>query len=131
LFLALWLAASIAHLPSPLRGDFDHDGRKDVASLVPARHGQFQLIISRGATGRPTSVIRTFKREELANLYLDTAKAGRWKTWCGKGGGDERDPCPQASVLLKGGELTFGTAEASESVVIWNRGRFEVILLSD
>jgi len=34
-------------------------------------------------------------------------------------------------VTLQGGELTFGAAEASESVVIWTRGRFEVIPLSD
>jgi hypothetical protein len=76
-------------------------------------------------------VIRSFKREELGSLYMDTAKSGDWKTWCGKGGGDERDLCPRTSVRLKGGELIFGAAEASQSVVIWNKRRFEVILLSD
>lgn len=130
MFLAM-LAAAAVHLPHPVRGDFDHDGRPDVAEVVAAPGGQYRLIVRRGAPGHPVAVIATFAAAELANLYVDTARPGRWPTWCGKGGGAGNTPCPRKSVTLKGDTLDFGMTEASESVAIWTGQRFEVVLLSD
>jgi hypothetical protein len=116
-------------LPHPIRGDFDHDGKPDVAKVVPAARGRYQLVVVRGARGHPVSVVETF--DDIGSLYLVKARPGRWKTWCGKGGGNENDPCPRTWVTLRGDTLDFGVEEATESVAIWNGKRFEVVLLSD
>jgi len=127
----LILAAALMHLPAPVRGDFDHDGKPDVAQVVPAPHGLYQLVIKRGAKGHPVSVIGTFTHHDLSHLFVTTARPGRWRTWCGKGGGNDGDPCPYRGVRLRGDTLDFGMAESTESVVLWNGKRFEVVLISD
>lgn len=127
--LSLLLLAAAAPLPAPVRGDFDRDGRMDVASVRARAGGGYELVVRPGAPDRPVAVIAWFDR--AADLYLDAARAGRWKTWCGKGGGDDGAPCPRNEVQLKGGELMFGIEEASASVVVWTGKRFEVVLLSD
>jgi len=131
MWVGILLAGAITGLPAPVRGDFDHDGKIDVAEIVPAANGRFDLVIRRGAAGHPVSVIASYNASQLANLYVTTAKPGHWRTWCGKGGGADSDPCPRASVTLKGDTLDFGMKEASESVAIWTGQRFEVVLLSD
>jgi hypothetical protein len=128
---AFILAAALSHLPASMQGDFDFDGKPDVAEFVPSSNGGYNLIIRRGATDHPDVVIKTFAAQALANLYLDVAKSGHYETWCGKGGGAEDDPCPYLAVDLKGGELMFGYEEASTMVVIWTGTAFEPILISD
>jgi len=119
-----------AVLAMPVRGDFDHDGKLDIAELRAAPSGKTRLVIRRG--GGPTStVVQTFPNDWAARLYLDKAKPGIWKTWCGKGGGDDKTPCSRATVRLSGDTLGFGVEESSYSVVIWNGRRFEVVVLSD
>ncbi|RAK60331.1 hypothetical protein DJ021_11195 [Phenylobacterium hankyongense] len=128
---AIVLAGAVAHAPAPVRGDFDHDGKQDVAQIVPSRPGVYQLIIRRGARGRPISIIDTIKQGDLANLFITTEKPGRLQTWCGKGGDDGDGPCLRKSVRLHGDTLAFGTREASEAVVIWTGKKFEVVWISD
>jgi hypothetical protein len=125
------LSSVIAGAPAPVRGDFDHDGRSDVAQIIASNDGKYRLVVRHGDVRRSTSVIQVFERSALPNLYVGRAKPGRWKTWCGKGGGNEGDPCPRESVVLHGDTLDFGMSEASESVAIWNGRSFDVVLLSD
>ena len=125
------LAAAIARVPPPVHGDFHHDGKPDVAEVVSSRHGVYRLIIRRAAPGHPISIIETFSSDRLPNLYVTTERPGRWRTWCGKGGRSDADPCPQKSVTLRGDTLAFGMKEASESVAIWTGHKFRVVLLSD
>lgn len=129
--IAAILAAAALHLPAPVRGDFDHDGRSDTAEVVATLGGRFELIIRRGARGHPTAVIATFHAADLPDLYVTKATPGRWKTWCGKGGGSDDQPCPRTYVVLKGETLDFGIQEASESVALWTGKRFEIVRLSD
>ena len=131
MFAGIIMAAAIARVPAPVRGDFDHDGKPDVAEIASGPRGNYRLIVRRGAAGHPVSIVTTFTRQELANLYLTKAKPGRWQTWCGKGGGNEGDPCPRTSVQLRGDTLDFGTEESTEFVAIWTGRRFEVVQLSD
>jgi hypothetical protein len=128
---AVLAAAAVAGAPPSVRGDFDRDGKVDVAEFVAAQDGDFRLVIRPGDRRRPMAVIETVNRAALGDIYLEKAKPGRYRTWCGKGGGGEGDPCPVKAVRLRGAVLSFGKREASQSVVIWNGRRFEVVLLSD
>lgn len=128
---SIMVAATLAVLPAPVRGDFDHDGKPDLAEVVRGPHGTYKLVIQRGAVGHPTEVLLTFPASELSGFFISKGKPGRWRTWCGKGGGSDDDPCPRKSVLLRGDTLTFGTEGASESVALWNGKRFKLVLLSD
>src|SRR5512140_3705095 len=80
------LAAALTNAPAPVRGDFDHDGRPDVAQIVPWKPGVYRLVIRRGAPGHPVSIIDTIKEDDLFDLFLTLEKPGRLRTWCGKGG---------------------------------------------
>ena len=118
-------------LPSPVNGDFDRDGRKDVAQFVLSRGGTYTLVIRRGAGGRPVVIADGFQLSRMSDVFIAKADPGHWETWCGKGGGSDDEPCPRKYVNLKGGELVFGIQEATESVVLWTGKRFAVVLISD
>jgi hypothetical protein len=126
---SLLLAATVAMSPAPVRGDFDHDGKLDLAEVVRGPEGQYQLVVRRAAEEKAPVAITTFK--ELANVYVTTQPPGRQKTWCGKGGGPKNAPCPRVEVTLSGDTLAFGTKEASLMVAMWNGRSFDVIALSD
>jgi hypothetical protein len=128
---AVLIAVAIARLPAPIHGDFDHDGKLDVAEIVARRDGSYQLVIRRSDRARSVSLIETISANELPSYYVTKGRAGHYRTWCGKGGGSDDDSCPRKSVTLRGDILTFGMQEASESVAIWTGKRFEVVLLSD
>jgi len=128
---AIMLAAAIAKLPAPVRGDFDQDGKPDLAEILPRRDGSYELIIRRSNPARSVAVIASLSAGELRYFFVAKGRAGRYRTWCGKGGGSDDDPCPRKAVVLRGDTLTFGTQEASESVALWTGKRFEVVLLSD
>ena len=126
--IALILAAT-AHLAS-MTGDFDHDGRRDMARIV-AVDGQYALRVTRGADPRHPITVWTLGRGQPGNVFVNTTRAGRFQTACGKGEGGDSDPCPRTWVMLKDGDLSFGYPEASESVAQWNGRRFVVDWLSD
>lgn len=124
------MAFAIVHVPGPIRGDFAHDGMPDVAEIVSGRRVSYHLIVHCGAVGHPVLIVTTFTRNELPD-FLTSAKPGRWETWCGKGGGSDRDPCPRRFVRLRGHTLDFGHAESTKFVAIWTGRGFEVMQLSD
>jgi len=123
------LAATLYAMPPKVRGDFDGDGRVDIAEIVKTG-GAYRVLVHPGSQPGKIIVVETLGPLS-SDFFLDTARSGKWKTWCGKGGGSDDEPCPRTSVVLKGGELTFGVKEASASVAIWTGRRFEVVLLSD
>jgi hypothetical protein len=125
---ALLPALAVAPTPHLLRGDFDHDGKPDVAEISAAPGGGYDLVVRLGASKDRPLLIRHFA--DVRNLYLTKARAGRWRTWCGKGGGSTNDPCPRQWVRLYGDTLSFGTEETTEYVAIWTDGKFEVVQLS-
>jgi hypothetical protein len=129
--LAIFLAAAIAQAPPAVRGDFDHDGKADLAKIVHVRGDTYRLVIRRGAQGHSLATIDTLKAEDLPNFFLGKAKPGRWATWCGKGGDDGDGPCRRKFVDLRRDTLSFGTRESSEAVALWTGHRFKVVWLSD
>ncbi|MGE0668507.1 MAG: hypothetical protein AB7O49_18275 [Sphingomonadales bacterium] len=130
MLLSLVLAASLYSLPAPLHGDFDRDGLLDLASFVGTRDGGQEIVIQWGGQRRPDSVVVRLDPPGVLYPFLDTAIAGTFDTWCGKGGGSDDDPCPRTTVILEGGELLFGQEESALFVAIWTGDGFEVIQLS-
>ncbi len=122
------LTVSALSLPASVRGDFDRDGKPDIARVEKV--GKTYAVVVRSSGHR--YVIEPVRASDLRSLYLDKARAGRWRTWCGKGG-DIGDgvPCRTKSVRIRGDVLAFGTKESSEAVAIWTGKGFDVIWLSD
>lgn len=116
-----------AGLQDQVRGDFDHDGKQDLALFVP-RDGGFDLRI-RLASGGPDITLEHFDR--LDNIYIEKAAPGTYKTWCGKGGGADDDPCPATELTLTGDVLAFGAEESSQVVAVWDGKAFQITLMSD
>ncbi|MBY0582329.1 MAG: hypothetical protein K2P68_05340 [Sphingomonas sp.] len=126
-----FLSAIVVDLPHPVRGDFDHDGKIDVAQIVPGRANDYQLVIKSGDRAHSIYVIDKIKRDAVSNVFLAKMMRGRWTTWCGKGGGEEGEPCPRRSLTIRADALTYGTKEASQAVALWTGGHFEVVWLDD
>lgn len=128
--LAIILAAATAALPAPVTGDFDHDGKADVAAVV-AVGGGYDLVVRPGDSARPRVRVTTLNSKTLGGFYLGKAKAGVEATACAKDLGRATDLCAVRSVTLTGDTLQFGTAEASRAVALWADGQFRVVWLSD
>ncbi len=127
--IALLLAAASAF--APLKGDFDHDGRRDTAQIV-STGGQYVLRVTRGADLRHPITIHDYGKAKPTRAFVDVSVAGRFKTACGKGYyGTETGRCSRDWVTLRAGDLSFGHAESSDAVALWNGKRFEVEWLSD
>ncbi len=126
--IALILAATATF--APLVGDFDHDGRPDTAQIV-AVGGHYVLRVMRGADPRHPVTVWALGRGAPRNVLVEKARAGRFQTACGKGEGNDSDPCPRTWVSLKEGDLSFGYEEASTAAAQWNGKRFVVDWLSD
>lgn len=125
----LLLAATVAMAPPPVPGDFDRDGRMDVAEVVGGADGAYRLRVRREGEELAYAEIAAFK--DLANLYVVLQPPGVERTWCGKGGGAKNAPCDRATVRLQGDTLAFGTKEASRLAAIWNGAGFDIVALSD
>lgn len=118
---------------APLKGDFDHDGRQDTAGLTRLASGRYGLQIARGADPRHPMTIQVLRPgETLRNIFLDTARGGRFQTACDKGCyGPETGRCSRDWITARDGDLTFGTEESSAAIVLWNGTDFDVEWTSD
>lgn len=120
--MLVMLAAAAAAL-APVQGDFDQDGRSDVAAVVG-----HQLVVTRGAGGPPVTVAEL---KDLRALHVGKLAPGEYATACAKSAGRDADPCPRRSVRLTGDTLGFGTKEASQAAAVWTGAAFEVVWLAD
>lgn len=126
--LAPWLLLLAASLPASLSGDFDHDGKRDVATIARQGDAGHVLSIKRGAA--PDAPARIPLRG--APDILAAAEAGRVEaTACAKGAGPHDAPCPDKVVTVEKGDLLFGSAEASLAVAKWDGRAFRVTWISD
>lgn len=118
-----------AVLPGPISGDFDHDGKADTARVVRAVDSAYVLEIARGAA--PKAPIRIDLGRHAPDYMVPAKNGGAVATSCSKGEGAKTEPCPRKSVQVTRGDLLVGTAEASESVFIWDGQTFRRDWLSD
>lgn len=128
--LQLVLAAAVATLPAPVSGDFDHDGKVDVAAVVASGDG-YDLVVRPGGEGRAQIRIRSLNTNILNGFYLGKAVEGVQATACAKDLGRATDLCAVKSVTLAGDTLQFGTKEASRAVALWMDNQFQVVWLED
>lgn len=73
------LATTLYTSPPKIRGDFDRDGRPDVAEI--SRYGgAYVVMIHTGAQPKKGIVVKTLGPVS-GDFFLDTARSGSWKTW--------------------------------------------------
>lgn len=128
MILEVVLASVLTAMPKPVRGDFDHDGRTDVAEVLAKRAGGFILVVSRAADLSKLEIVDIL--HTVMNFYLDKQEPGELSTTCGKGIGRDKE-CLVPLVTLSGDTLAFGSEEASRAVAIWNGKNFVVEWVSD
>jgi hypothetical protein len=127
--LAPWLLLVAASLPAPLTGDFDHDGRSDVAAVVRESDTAYVLTVKRGAApGAPAKLSLGRGFPEI----LETAQASAVEaTACAKGAGAHNAPCPVKTVAIQKGDLLLTSPEASQAVMKWDGQAFRLEWISD
>jgi hypothetical protein len=122
-----------AATPVVARGDFDRDGLRDTARIVREPDGRYRVVVQPGAKGQLPVVVYDFGRSR-GDYYVARDTPGRYETACHKGYGPdahEGRPCAHDYVVLTGDVFSFGVAESSEAVALWNGRRFEVVWISD
>ena len=121
MILALMLGASL-----DVQGDFDHDGRREMAHIVRVKDG-YEVVVDH-ADGRRQIV----DHGDFNDPYVAINRDRGWvRTACGKGYDLEcthRDP---KRIFLRGGELLFGDRESSDFVVIYRKSRAIVVHLTE
>lgn len=119
----------LAGSPASITGDFDHDGRPDVASIHRDGPEAYALSVKRGADPHRPLRLGLGRR---APDSLDLAPADSIQaTACGKGLGAHDAPCPRATVAVLKGDLLLTHAEASQAVMKWDGRRFQLKWISD
>jgi hypothetical protein len=122
MFLLLQAAAAMT-----VQGDFDRDGRKDIARALPV-DGGYRIVVDRGGDPKRRVVVEP---GPFRDPFLEASKMkGEQPTACGKGMGDGSAPCTP-TVRLRGGELMFGEREASAAVAVWDGRAFRTAWVSD
>jgi hypothetical protein len=128
MILGMLLAAT--SIIQSISGDFDHDGKRDQASIV--RRGNRLDIVIRRAIAPNVPIILDHFDAPMVDVFITKASPGRWKTACAKGydlGGSQ--PCRRRYVTVRGDVLDFGVRESADSIALWNGLRFEVVPMSD
>lgn len=108
-------------------GDFDGDGKKDLAVLLtPTSNGPPQLVAALKRTrGWQIDVLRTLRGSGL-NAYVDAIKPGHYRTE-----GKPSEPGEVAEVTSRWSGIVTGTLEASAVAYFRRGGRWVHVWLSD
>lgn len=105
-----------------VRGDFDGDGKQDVAELlVNPSIKQFGVFVKLAAAGQWHSLI-TFDLEAIGRYAIDFVKPGKYKTACGKGYGDYACAHGEPDFLvLKHPAVDFIYTHSSDIIYYWDQ----------
>jgi hypothetical protein len=118
------------------KGDFDGDGKQDVAELLVDISGKhFGLFIKRASAPDWLTVDGAQGEvKDLANFGIDLVKPGKYKTACGKGYGDYACSHGEPEVLeLSRPAVDYFYNESSDFIFYWDaKGKkFIQIQMSD
>lgn len=116
-------------------GDFDGDGKLDIAELLVEMSGKrWALFVRLMSAGKWQMLDEPSNIESLDRFGIAVAKPGKYETACGKGYGDYACAHGEPDVLnLTRPGIDFFYTESSDSIFYWDTSAkaFHKILISD
>src|SRR5712691_1804769 len=111
-----------------VKGDFDGDGKPDVAELLlnPGSN-RFALFVRLASTSKWERLGEPIDAKNLDRFGIDFVKPGKYETACGKGYGDYACAHGEPDFLtLSTPGIDFFYTESSDSIFYWDQrlGKF-------
>jgi hypothetical protein len=118
-----------------VEGDFDGDGRSDIAELLvnPSRK-QLGLFVRLSSDQKWQLLDKPYAMGDFDRFGIDYVKPGKYETACGKGYGDWACAHEEPEWLkLARPAIDFFYTESSDSIFYWdqNTKRFREVVMSD
>jgi hypothetical protein len=117
------------------RGDFDEDGKPDVAELrVNRSMKQFALFVRLSSAQKWQLLNKPYSMADFDRFGIANTKPGKYETACGKGYGDYACAHGEPDWLkLTRPAIDFFYTESSDSVFYWDAKlkQFKEVLISD
>lgn len=115
-------------------GDFDGDGRRDVAEILVNPSGKkFGVFVKLAATRHWQSLV-TYDLDSLGRYAIEFVKPGKYKTACGKGYGDWACAHGEPEVLvLRHSAIDFVYTHSADIFYYWDGElkNFRAVQMSD
>jgi hypothetical protein len=113
------------------RGDFNGDGRPDVARIeVSLKNQRGRLAVWLNGDEAPPLVLREWKDVREEN-FVGPVEPSTQQTWCGKTG--QCGPGDVPTIVLKRTSIAFGACQSSEEIFYWvfEQQQFKEVWISD
>ena len=116
------------------KGDFDGDGKEDVAELLVQRHGVSAGLFVWRAENPVALFLVKFDKKWLGRQGIALVEPGEYRTACGKGYGDWACAHGEPEVLkLQNQAIDLFYEESADSIFYWDATRktFVRVQMSD
>jgi hypothetical protein len=118
-----------------VKGDFDGDGKPDVAEVfVNPSESRFSIFVRLHAVDRWQKAGHETEIKWLEEMGISLVKPGRYETACGKGYDDSFCAHGEPDYLrLSANGIDFFVQESADSIIYWDKTNrtFQTIQMSD
>jgi hypothetical protein len=118
-----------------VKGDFDGDGKPDIAELlVNTERKNFAISVKLGSTGKYDQVGDEVETKWLSEMGIALVKPGRYETACGKGYDDSFCAHGEPDYLtVSNPAIDFFVEESADSMLYWDEKEktFKKVQMSD